>query len=261
MPFDRLRAKLAQDDAVEPAEYEHMYHLEDAYWWYVGMRRIVDTLLRQGLVNGAANLNILDAGAGTGGSLQLLRRYGTVTAFDFAPQAAEMYSRREKGRICIASIDSMPFTDNSFDLVTSFDVVCQLDAEQERAALAELRRVLKPGGSLIVRVPAFQFLYGPHDVVLHTRHRYSAGEMAEKLDKAGLQPLKTTYANTFLFPVAVARRVLTKALRPRSEDSDVRPVPGPVNALFTAVLSAEAEVLSRVRLPFGLSVIAVARKA
>jgi SAM-dependent methyltransferase len=206
-------------------------------------------------------LRILDAGAGTGGSLQLLERFGEVTAFDFEPMAAEMYTRRRKGRVCVASIDTIPFADNTFDLVTSFDVVCQLEPEQEASAFKEMQRVLKPGGGLMVRVPAFQFLHGPHDVVLHTHHRYSAGEMDEKLRGAGLQPLETTYANTILFPVALARRLVAKALKPSAPtESDVRPVPGPVNSAFTAVLSAEASILRRTRLPFGLSVIAVARK-
>ncbi len=112
----------------------------------------------------------------------------------------------------------------------------------------------------MVRVPAFQFLYGPHDVVLHTRHRYSAGEMSARLETAGFEVLKTTYANTLLFPVALARRLLAKFLRPAAEDSDVRPVPWPLNAALTAVLSAESLALSKFRLPFGLSVIALARK-
>ncbi len=237
-----------------------MFHLEDAYWWYVGMRRIAERLLRRDLVDGRRDLRILDAGAGTGGSLHLLQRYGQVTAFDFAPQAAELYAGREKGRICVASIDSIPFADNSFDLVTSFDVVCQLSEEQEASAFHELQRVLKPGGGLMVRVPAFQFLHGPHDVVLHTRHRYSAGEMSVKLQRAGFRTVKTTYANTLLFPVALVRRLASKLLRLKPEDSDVRPVPGAVNAVFTTILSAEAAILSRARLPFGLSVIALARK-
>jgi SAM-dependent methyltransferase len=237
-----------------------MYHLEDAYWWYVGMRHISERLLRRDLLNGRRSLRVLDAGAGTGGSLQLLEKYGEVSAFDFAPQAAEMYARRQKGRICVASIDSIPFADASFDLVTSFDVVCQLDPDSERRAFAELQRVLRPGGGLMLRVPAFQFLHGPHDVVLHTRHRYSASELSDRLRQAGFTGIKTTYANTVLFPIALARRMLAKASRRAAEDSDVRPVPAPVNTAFTAILKAEAGILSRMRLPFGLSVIAMARK-
>src|SRR5438128_12054033 len=116
-----------------------MYHLEDAYWWYVGMRQITERLLRRdvSILSGPGPHRILDAGAGTGGSLQLLRRYGEVTAFDFAPQAAAMYRTRQPGRIAVASIDAIPFADSTFDLVTAFDVVCQLPAPADQAALPE----------------------------------------------------------------------------------------------------------------------------
>jgi ubiquinone/menaquinone biosynthesis C-methylase UbiE len=245
-----------------------MFRLEDTYWWYVAMRRIAADLIRREIFRGLEpdpraepKLEILDAGAGTGGSLALLQKYGRVTAFDFAPQAAAMYQTRESGRVAVASVDSIPFQDNSFDLVTSFDVVCQLPAPGDDAAVREMARVLKPGGGLFVRVPALQFLHGPHDVVLHTQHRYSAKEMAAMLRRAGLVPLRTTYANTLLFPVALARRMLAKM---RSDSvptsSDVRPVPFPLNPLLTAVLSAESPVISRFGMPLGLSVIALARK-
>jgi len=246
-----------------------MFHLEDAYWWYVGMRSISERLLRRDLLNGDTSpangakprMQILDAGSGTGGSLTLLERFGEVTAFDFEPMAAEMYRTRKEGRICVASIDAIPFAENSFDLVTAFDVVCQLPSPADETALRELARVLKPGGGLLVRVPAFQFLYGPHDRVLHTKHRYDANEMRSKLAAAGLKPLRTTYANTILFPVALGRRMLSKLLpNPRPTDSDVRPVPAPVNALFKAILSTEAPLIARWGLPFGLSLVALARK-
>jgi SAM-dependent methyltransferase len=247
-----------------------MFHLEDAYWWYVGMRHISERLLRRDLLNGNAPgvddrrrppLRVLDAGSGTGGSLHLLERFGEVTAFDFERRAAAMYKTRREGRICVASIDAIPFADNTFDLVTAFDVVCQLPAPADETALRELRRVLKPGAGLLVRVPAFQFLYGPHDRVLHTRHRYAAAEMKAKLAGAGLIPLRTTYANTILFPVALGRRMLSKLLpNGASTDSDVRPLPAPLNALFKTILSTEAPLISRWGLPFGLSLVALARK-
>jgi len=247
-----------------------MFHLEDAYWWYVGMRHISEKLLRRDLLPGTARraddghgqcLRVLDAGSGTGGSLNLLKRFGEVTAFDFEPRAAAMYKTRQEGRICVASIDAIPFADNTFDLVTAFDVICQLPTPADELALRELSRVLKPGAGLFVRVPAFQFLYGPHDKVLHTRHRYAAAEMKAKLTSAGLIPLRTTYANTLLFPVALGRRMLSKLLpNGAPTDSDVRPLPAPLNILFKTILSTEAPLISRWGLPFGLSLVALARK-
>ena len=237
-----------------------MFKLEDSLWWYVGMRRIVHNLLTRAGVRETGDMQVLDAGCGTGGALHLLNRYGRVTSFDFYPKAAEMYLSREKGRIFVASTDAIPFKNQSFDLVTSFDVVCQLDPLEEEKALSELSRVLKPGGTLVVRVPAMQALYGAHDVTLHTKHRYSAPEMTRKLEKAGLRPVQTTYANTLLFPVALVRRFLSKVLNKPPGDSDVRPVPAPLNGALESVLNLEAGVLARRNLPLGLSVIALARK-
>lgn len=245
---------------MDPAEYDYMFKLEDNLWWFVGMRRIVGVLLQRHLDQGQSVRRVLDSGCGTGGSLRQLQGYGEVTAFDFAAKAAKLYCRRESGRILVASTDAIPFADATFDLVTSFDVICQLDAPADQTALNELARVMKPGGTLLVRTPAFQALYGSHDLTLHTKHRYTTGEMARKLRRAGLSVLETTYANTILFPVAVARRTLARLSKKPPGESDVRAVPEPLNRALTAVLSAEASVLERTRLPFGLSVIALARK-
>jgi SAM-dependent methyltransferase len=237
-----------------------MFRLEDNLWWYVGMRRIAYNLLSRHLNDNAGPLRVLDAGCGTGGSLRLLERFGRVTAFDFARMAAEMYLTRQRGRILVASTDAIPFADESFDLVTSFDVICQLPFPGDEAALRELGRVLRPGGILFVRTPAYQSLYGPHDVTLHTHHRYSTTEMAKKMERSGLQVVETTYANTFLLPVAVARRMWAKFRGKAAGESDVRPVPKPLNTALTGILGAEAMLVEHTRLPFGLSVIALARK-
>jgi SAM-dependent methyltransferase len=237
-----------------------MFKLEDNLWWFVGMRRIVGKLLNRHLSTGGGPMRVLDAGCGTGGQIAQLEGYGQVTAFDFYPKAAQMALTRRRGRILVASIDSIPFEDNSFDLVTAFDVVCQLPSPRDETALQELTRVLKPGGTLLVRVPAFQALHGSHDVTLHTQHRYTTGEMAAKMRKAGLRPLQATYANTFLFPVALVRRLLAKFTHKSASESDVRAVPGPLNVALESVLNVESEILARTSLPFGLSVIALARK-
>lgn len=244
---------------MDPAEYDYLFDLEENLWWFVAQRRITAALLKRHLAPASGPRKVLDAGCGTGGQLAQLKGYGEVTSFDFEPLAVEYFAKRERGRVLVASTDAVPFADNSFDLVTSFDVVCQLPSPNDQQALNELARVLKPGGILYVRTPALQGLYGGHDVTLHTRHRYTTGEMSGKLRQAGLEVLQSTYANTILFPVAATRRILAKALG-SSGESDVRAVHPVLNTALKAVFSAESLVLPKTSLPVGLSVIAVARK-
>ncbi|MGE0058643.1 MAG: class I SAM-dependent methyltransferase [Dehalococcoidia bacterium] len=244
---------------MDPAEYDYLYDLEENLWWFVAQRRITEALLRKHLTRSGSPLKVLDAGAGTGGQLEQLQRFGQVTSFDFEPKAVEYFAQRQRGRVLVASTDAIPFADNTFDLVTSFDVICQLPSPNDEMALKELSRVLKPGGTLYVRTPALQALYGGHDVTLHTKHRYTTNEMARKMREAGLDVLQSTYANTFLFPVAATRRLIAK-VRHSSGESDVRAVSPMLNTALKTLFSVEATILPRTSLPVGLSVIAIARK-
>jgi hypothetical protein len=139
-------------------------------------------------------------------------------------------------------------------------VICQLDSPADQQALSELSRVLKPGGLLLVRTPALQALYGSHDLTLHTKHRYTTGEMSRKMQNAGLRVVQATYANSMLFPVALVRRTIAKLTKRPPGESDVRAVPPPLNTALTWVLNAEGEILKHTSLPVGLSVIALAKK-
>src|SRR5687768_3176006 len=155
---------------MNAAEYEAMYHAEDTLWWYVGMRRIGEALLNARLQPG---LRILDAGAGTGGNLRWLSRFGTAHGIDLAPEALRFCRARDLSTVARASVTDLPYPDSTFDLVTSFDVIYHLGVSDDVAALREAARVLKPRGTLLVRVPAFDSLRSAHDAAVHTRQRYS----------------------------------------------------------------------------------------
>lgn len=246
---------------MRPDEYAAMYQVEDHHWWYTGMRRILDALLRPRLNGRAGDLDILDAGCGTGGNSQHLQRYGRVTGLD-AADAALRFARRRPGLTLVrGSVDRLPFRDGAFDLVLSNDVLCHLFVQDDARAVQEFARVLRPGGVLYLQLPAFDRLRSHHDAAVFTRHRYTAGEVRSMLQAAGLRVWRVTYANALLFPAAAAWRILHKAgATRRGERSDVRPVPGPLNAGLRAALSCEAPLLCRWNLPFGLSVIGVAQK-
>jgi SAM-dependent methyltransferase len=149
--------------------------------------------------------------------------------------------------------------------VTSFDVIYHLGVADDVAALAEMRRVLRPGGSLFVRVPAIERLHSAHDVAVHTRQRYTTSELSEKAARAGLDVERASYANSVLLPLMAAARLARRGEHGADDDgaaaaSDVRPLPAPLNAVFGAVLGLEAAWLTRANLPIGLSAFVVARR-
>jgi SAM-dependent methyltransferase len=162
-----------------------------------------------------------------------------------------------------AGLPNLPFPPSSFDLLTSFDVIYHEAVTDDDTALSEMARLLRPGGKLLLRVPAHDWLRGHHDLAVHTRHRYGKQELEEKLRRAGFKPNYVSYANCFLFPVAASMRFAGRILNLEEKEergSDVKEVPAPINWLLTAVLELEAAILSRQALPFGLSLVAVAER-
>lgn len=233
-----------------------MYAAEERQWWYVGMRAIVDALLDAELPAGSTAL-VLDAGCGTGSNLRHLASRGRALGVDLSPEAVRL--AHERGVTAArASVLALPFRDASFDLVTSFDVLYHAWVTDDRAAVRELVRVTRPGGLLLVRVPALKLLWGAHDEAVCSRHRYTRGELRERLGAAGLQVLQASYCNSLLFPLLLLRRTLDRLTG--RHGSDVGFLPAPFEALFKGLLLLEARLLRFTSLPIGASVIALARK-
>src|SRR3990172_8752183 len=191
---------------MDKEQYQLLYDLELTHWWYVGMRKVLHSLLSF-LPSG---LRVLDAGCGTGGTSASLAKFGSVYGIDFSPDAVQLCVRRPSVKIVRGSITHLPFQNESFDLVTSLDVLYHRGVQSDELALAEFFRVLRPGGWVAVRVPAFEFHRGGHDEAVHTRHRYTAPELRDKVEAAGFSVDRVTYANTFLLPVAVLSRRLRR---------------------------------------------------
>lgn len=244
---------------MEAQEYEIMFTVEDQHWWYVGMQRITTTLIAHFYPH-RTDLRILDAGCGTGAAMHYLAPYGRVTGCDLSALALGFCQRRGLSSLSRSSVVYLPFGNECFDLVTSFDVLCCRAVGGYRRALSELERVLKPGGRLLLRLPAYNWLRGHHDGFVHIAHRFTANELGQALTASGLTVEKLSYANTLLFPLALGKRLLVEKVFPQENGSDVHPNPAWQDAFLARFLFAEARWLVRHALPFGLTVIAVGRK-
>ncbi len=224
------------------------------------MRRISNTLLDKYLPTKRADRRILDAGCGTGGMLETLRRFGKVVGADASQPALQLAGTRAAAPLIQADVCRLPFASASFDLVTSFDVIYHSRVSSDDAALLEMARVLRPHGLLLLRVPARTLFSGRHDIAVHTRRRYGRGVLVEKLRRAGFVAEYVSYLNCLLLPLAILRRGIDRWFRPGYRGSEVEPVALWLNQALFRVLVLEARLIGSATLPFGLSLVAVGRK-
>jgi SAM-dependent methyltransferase len=238
--------------------------VEDVHWWFVGRRRILLQVLDQYIGKDQdGGRRILDVGCGTGTMLSYLGSYGKAEGVDIDAEAVGYCRERGLVDVSLGEAAKLPFPDGTFYLVTALDVIEHLD--DDAAALREIRRVLRPGGHVLVTVPAHRFMWGDQDEVNMHKRRYVAREIRDRLTATGFEVLRVSYMNAFMFPpIATIRliRRLQHRMRPRSEPkSDFRyPTPGPLNFLLAAVFGAEAPILRRVNIPFGVSILALGHK-
>jgi len=239
-------------------EYRRMFEAEERHWWYAGMRSISFSLIDAALAAAAQPRRVLvDAGCGTGNNLLHLARRGRAVGVDLSEEALR-FCRTRGVHAARASVLALPFADASCDAVTSFDVIYHRWVEDDRAAVREMARVLRPGGLLFVRVPALKALWGAHDEAVLSRHRYTRRELIALFESEGLAIVRASYCNTFLFPLLIARRTLDRLLN--RHGSDVQFLPPLVERLFRLLLEVEARLVRIFPLPIGSSVLALGRK-
>jgi len=242
--------------------YAEYRQVEDVHWWFVGRRRILLQVLNRYLGNGDRDRRrILDVGCGTGTMLTYLASYGKAQGVDIDEEAIGYCRERGLTDVRLGSAETLPFEDGSFDLVTALDVVEHLD--DDAAALREIHRVLRPGGKLLMTVPAHPFLWGDQDEVNLHKRRYVASEVRDRLTATEFEVLRLTYINALMFaPIAAIRmlRRLEHRLRPRiTAQSDFRyPAPRPLNYVLGWIFGAEAPIVRRIDIPFGVSILALA---
>ncbi len=238
---------------MQAEEYARMFQYEGDYWWFVGRRRLVLELLNEYPIEGL----ILDAGCGTGAMLCDLSTLGTAVGLDIEFQALRYARQRGDFPLLQARLERLPFPNETFSLVTALDVLEHLP--DEMPALHEIERVLKPQGLVVFTAPAYQWLWSKHDVALHHYRRYTARALRTRLEEARFEVLKLSYSVTLMFlPILLFRWVDRLSSKPPT--ATVVPLPPRLNRWLTGLQSFEARLIRRHNLPFGVSLVAVARK-
>ena len=248
---------------MRPEEYRVMFEIENAYWWYRGLRTLLKSLLKHRVRLDARHALILDAGCGTGANLRMLQEYGCAIGIDISSQAIAFCHRRgiSPDRAFAASVTDLPFAQNKFDLAVSFDVICNIPDDEN--AFAQVARVVKPGGYFIVQLPAYQWLWSMHDVAVGHQRRYSARDVRAKLAQAGFQVERVLHTNALLLPFAILGRLHRRRVLERGSEieSDLQvELPRLLNALLSVIYRIEIKLEAHLDSPFGLSVIAIAKK-
>jgi SAM-dependent methyltransferase len=238
--------------------YPIQFEMEEKHWWYRGRRTILQYFL--GRICGRLKPErpqILDVGCGTGANLIMLAEFGEASGLDVSEDALAFCVKRGLDQVKLGAAEELPYRDGAFDLVTALDVIEHLD--DDVAALKEIHRVLRPGGYVLLFVPAFMALWGVQDDVSHHRRRYRLPGLRHAVTAAGFKIERATYANiVFFFPVLFMRLFLrVSGMKPASEFELTPPF---VNSMFTKLFASEARFLKRWNLPFGVSALCVAKR-
>ena len=239
---------------MERVVYQQMAELDDRHWWYRARRKIIAELIRR-YARPRVEAQVLEIGCGTGHNLAMLAGFGHVDGLELDDEARAL-SEKRLGR----AIKSSPLpeladvADRHYDLIGAFDVIEHI--EDDSAAIASIAKKLKPGGKLVMTVPAHQWMWTAHDAVNHHKRRYSRGGLKALLEQSPMKLEKIGYFNSLLFPLAIAERAASK-LRGR-EDADVKLPPAVLNAALETIFAAERHLVGRLPLTPGLSLFAIA---
>ncbi len=240
-------------------EYKRMYNIEDTYWWYRGLHEfIISTLLN--FFPDIKNKLLLDVGCGTGGLLENLRDFCPKSfGTEISPEGLKFCGVRNLSGLFRGSATTLALKDNIGDGVICLDVIQHKRIQSDMEALREFHRILKPGGILILNLPAFSLLKGAHDLVVQTRERYTMNLMKHRLDYIGFKILKMTYRNAILFPLIMIKRLLD-SLSNAPPRSDLKPLPPWLNRILFKLVCMENLALAHINVPFGSSLFCIAQK-
>lgn len=251
---------------MNPGEYIRMYEAEDRHWWYVGLHKLILSAIKNRTRQLGRPLDIFDAGCGTGRLGQLLQGQGhRVTGCDVSEEALRLCRQRGLDGVYQADLNTIGLEPESFDVITSIDVLYHTGISDDVAVMQRLQQALRPGGLLILNLVAHEFLRSTHDIAVHTRERYTRKTVCKRSHAARFEILTATYRVSFLFPFIAAYRLLLRLLHQQEAStdevaSDVS-LPHPlINALLLKSIELENLFLKTAALPIGSSIFLIARK-
>jgi SAM-dependent methyltransferase len=247
---------------MNPAEYDTMHQVEQAHWWYRGLRSMLDNALRHLDLTGTPT--ILDAGCGTGANLNFMRQRipnAHFIAFDLSPAALGFIATAPNITAIQGDANTLPLADESVDVILAADLLGQRNVKVG-PVLDHFFRVLKPGGTLLANIPAFEWLRGQHDLAVHVDKRFSPSELATTLSRTGFTEIREHFWNLFMLPPMFIRRLFTRRApsRPAEPHSDLTLRPAWLNRLLTITVQTEIKLSHHIRQPLGSSLFVIARK-
>jgi ubiquinone/menaquinone biosynthesis C-methylase UbiE len=238
-------------------EYEAMYGLENSYWWFVARRTLAQELLTEE-VNGRPGVHILDVGCGTGANMSAFSKLGTAIGLDASAEALRFCRTRGLDGLVHSGIEDLPFAAEAFEIVTALDVLEHIDDDLH--GLREIHRICRRDGLLLITVPAYGFLWSEHDEALKHRRRYTAHELRNKLTLTGFEVVRTSYFITSVFFPILALRIWQGIAKSSTHPKTSHYIPPRwINASLIGLLGLERLLFRRMNLPFGVSIVALAR--
>lgn len=247
---------MTHTDGMERVVFDRMAELDQLHWWFVARRQILQTLIRR-VVKPPKDARVLEVGCGTGHNLAMLSRFGKLDACELDRCARALATKRLGKQVRVAKLpDLSMFERNGYDLIALLDVLEHVP--DDLGSLRAIHMRLKPGGALLLTVPANKWMWSAHDSAHHHFRRYSKRQLKELFLRSGLEVQLLSYFNSLLFPPIAAARLAGKLIGRDSADDHLPNAS--VNAVLRAIFGMERSLIGRLPMPFGVSLVAVVRR-